>query len=513
MMRVNPHRYTPLLYLLPIGFLLLGSLLHYLRGYYFAGMPYSHALGSDDAYISYRYGWNLTNFHNLSWNESGYRRTEGFTNPLWVYLSAGWALLGHKEWIYPCMALTAVISSAFLLLGLARAVFVQNGNALPSVIGLVLAAATPAIWQHATSGLESLVFGLALALLGYLAIFHLHSPRLGVSLAVLAVLVGLLRSDGFVYLFILLVAAWIAGMGNWKPITLGLAISLIGLQTWRGLTFNTWLPNTAVAKVNFNLSERVFSGACYLIYSMISSSLGFFLLLMGLATRLVPARKVLAAWFVITGWLAYYVFTGGDIYIERHLVGLILFLAAASASLWIHTRRTGRVALVFSFLMLMVVSLRLDTGKYDYLRPKSNDIWVMLGQEISQNRAYYGVLLSPPAGKVPFYAGGDCLDTYGLNDPELARLQRTRFQPGHSAGSEAAAVQLARQHPSGVYSLLANLDPAIVPGPQAISLWVNARQPEQIVHHGVTQEEWEAVLATGDQYLWMVVVKPVHVRS
>ena len=60
-----------------------------------------HAEGADDACISYRYGWNLANNNILSWNESGCRRTEGFTDPLWMYMNAGLSLLGRKDWVYP----------------------------------------------------------------------------------------------------------------------------------------------------------------------------------------------------------------------------------------------------------------------------------------------------------------------------------------------------------------------------------------------------------------------------
>jgi hypothetical protein len=70
----------------------LGCLLHFRRGSYSVFGVSGHRWGSEDAYISFRYGWNLAHFGVLAWNESGYRRTEGFSNPLWVYLSAVWAL-------------------------------------------------------------------------------------------------------------------------------------------------------------------------------------------------------------------------------------------------------------------------------------------------------------------------------------------------------------------------------------------------------------------------------------
>ncbi|MHA2091749.1 MAG: hypothetical protein ACW98K_12925, partial [Candidatus Kariarchaeaceae archaeon] len=102
--------------LLPVLVLTLGSILHYSRGYYGIGNSALFAYGVDDAYITYRYGWNLANFGILSWNESGYRLAEGFTNPLWMLVSAVWSLLGIKTLVYPLSVITSVVVSGFFLL-------------------------------------------------------------------------------------------------------------------------------------------------------------------------------------------------------------------------------------------------------------------------------------------------------------------------------------------------------------------------------------------------------------
>jgi hypothetical protein len=44
----------------------------------------------------------------------------------------------------------------------------------------------------------------------------------------------------------------------------------------------------------------------------------------------------------------------------------------------------------------------------------------MLGQALEVERSRYGVLISAAAGKIPYYAGGECIDPFGLNDPYLA---------------------------------------------------------------------------------------------
>ena len=74
---------------------------HYQCGCYYTGLTSVHAQDADDAYISYRYGWNLTNYNILSWNKICYRMTEDFTDPLWIYMSADLSMPGRKDWVYP----------------------------------------------------------------------------------------------------------------------------------------------------------------------------------------------------------------------------------------------------------------------------------------------------------------------------------------------------------------------------------------------------------------------------
>ena len=122
------HRPTAAVSWTWLAILLTGSALHYARGYYSPFRASGQAQGADEAYVSYRYGWNLAHYRQLSWNESGYRRTEGFTNPLWVYLSAGWALLGDKDAVYPLMAASSVVVAGALFALLSWAVARGQGR-------------------------------------------------------------------------------------------------------------------------------------------------------------------------------------------------------------------------------------------------------------------------------------------------------------------------------------------------------------------------------------------------
>ena len=501
------------LYLLPSVIFLFGCSIHFQRGYYYIDLTSTHAQGADDAYISYRYGWNLAHDGELSWNESGYRRTEGFTNPLWVYLSAAWALLGMKEWVYPLMVGISVLAASVLLILLIHTVYSTHQRSGAAVIGLILVAAAPAVWLHTTSGLESGVFGLGLALLAYLVLFGEERRSHSLTILCLAIFLGLLRSDGFIYLGIILIAALIAGSKSWKALAFGLLFSGLGLIVWRQVMFGAWLPNTAVAKVNFSLLERLQVGSVLLLFTFINSGL-FVILILGLAGIVVmPRRKQLASFWILLVWLAYYLYIGGDIYFERHLVGLFFLAAAFSAPLWFRTNRILSGVLVLLVLAGIALSIRRDMGRFDYRSPKSNDPLVMLGQALEVERSRYGVLISAAAGKIPYYAGGDCIDPFGLNDPYLATKQRPKFMPGHSAGSDLAAIEMARSHPSGVYATFSFLDKNIVPSPESISMWIDNRHPQDTVQRKVTQQQWDAALETGDLFIWSIISQPVQVSS
>jgi hypothetical protein len=365
------------------------------------------------------------------------------------------------------------------------------------------------LWLHTTSGLESGVFGAAAALLAYLALFGKPSRRYDLAIFLLALLVGWLRSDGFVYLGILLAAAWIAASPSWKALAFGLLVSTGFLLLWRQLEFGAWLPNTAVAKVNFSLSTRLKAGGVLLLFALINSGLLVILLygLAGLLTR--PKRIRLAALFVLLAWVGYYLVIGGDTYFDRHLVGWFILAAALSAPLWMNARPPARILLVTVAVAGMLLAVVKDIGRFDYFHPKGPDPLILLGQALQADRPSYGVLIAGAAGKLPFFAGGDCLDPFGLNDPYLATLQRPQFTPGHSAGSDLAAIEIARDHPAGMYTTYSFLDPVLIRSPEDIRLWVDNRQPQESVQPTPSEAEWQAALQSGDFFRWSIISQPV----
>jgi hypothetical protein len=473
-------------------------------------LPTTQAQGADDAYIAFRYGWNLAQHGILSWNESGYRRTEGFSDPLWVIFSAFAALPGNKSQVYPIMALFSVALCALCLFGILYHIYRRFPD-LRAVTGLVLACCTPVAWLYATNGLESGVFGMALALLAVLVLLPAEpvTRRSTAILFFLAVFIGWLRSDGFVYLLILLAAAWIAGSKSWKPIAAGLLVSLLVLLLWRQVTFGAWLPNTAVAKVGFSLQTRLLSGwTLFMLTMLISPLIVLFPLLGASGLLLLTKRTALAGIFIFLAWAGYYLYIGGDHYPERHLIGLLFLGAAFSAPLWVYARGWLRLALIAVVLLGLLITFQRGQGRYTYLTPKTNDPWVILGKAIAVDREYYGVMIARAAGKIPFYAGGDFIDPYGLNDAELAQIARPTFYPGHSAGDDRLAIKIAQSHLSGIYSLFTYPDQKLISDPFQISLWVDTRQPQDQAQSTPTQQQWQAALASDERFIWSIITKP-----
>lgn len=501
-------------YLIPITILVLGSLLHYIRGAYgfFPIESSLQSVGADDAFISYRYGWNLAQHGILSWNESGFRRTEGFTNPLWVLVSAFWSLIGNKDLIYPMMVITSLVLSIFLLAILIRYVFLKNDRSTQSIFGIVLAVAIPAMWLHTTSGLESAVFGIGLALLAYLVIYFDPDKPQKILIVSLAILQGLLRSDGFVYLLIILFAGLFTGKKSWKPLLLGLFIGIVVLLSWRYISFGTFLPNTAVAKLNFGLLDRIPTGFTFLRITLLNSGLIIFLLI-GMAGLWLESRRIgLAGLFITIAWIGYYLYFGGDGYFERHLIGLYLLLGAFSGPLWLTARLVTRAIFIIVILLIGFVSIRSFGNRFDYFSDKPDDPWISLGKALELDREKYGVVVIHAAGKLPFFGGGDMVDVLGINDSYLATFSQEKFFPGHSAGDVDAALVVAKNHPIGIYSRFSYLDPEVIFDAQQVALWVDNNLNHGKVMGIPTEEQWGQALQSGSIKIWSIITKPTIVE-
>jgi len=192
--------------------------------------------------------------------------------------------------------------------------------------------------------------------------------------------------------------------------------------------------------------------------------------------------------------MAYYVFIGGDLFLERHLIGVMVLSAGLSAGFFNLVLQEKRGWLLALALLLGILSpLYAGDPRFSYLQSRPQDPWILMGKEIAAQRDQYGTIVTYPAGKIPFYAGGEFIDELGLNDPDLAKVKRPKFIPGHSAGSHELAIDLARQN-SATYSYFAFGLDLTTENAKDVLLWVDNSQPQYGVRHGLNELQRNQIL-------------------
>jgi arabinofuranosyltransferase len=418
--------------------LLAGALLHARAGYFQDDLS-GHARGSDDAYISYRYAQNLARGEGLVFNPG--ERVEGYSNLLYVLLLAPVARVAGADAIY-------LISVGLNLLFAAGAwalfsrLAARRLDPPRAALASLLFGLCPVLWLWTASGMETPFF-----LLLQIAIWLLvdraaqgEAARPALLTAVVALSV-LARADGFLVpaiavLYLLAIGrkreAFVAGAA--------LGATLAGLVGWRLSYYGHPLPNTYYAKVSGPVGERLLQGTLQLLSIALNAGLlphFAALLLAAVACRRrsvagpsphprVPFEVVLGL-----GWLAYWIYVGGDVFAERML--LILFPIGVRLLLdptLFPLPGRGVIAVVTGTALFQLIPLLVDT-RFGY-RVDRYDRWVLVGKHLAQER-YSGRLLAvDAAGKVPFYSGLRTVDMLGLNDEHIAHLPAHYFEAGHN---------------------------------------------------------------------------------
>jgi hypothetical protein len=418
---------------LPAAALLLvaGCLLQILAGYSHVDLS-GHAWGSDDAYISYRYARNLAAGEGLVFNPG--ERVEGFSNLLYVLLLAPAAAVVPPDRLYAVSAGLNLLFALAALLLLHRFARERLGPFEAGAVALLFALC-PAVWVAVASGLETplvLLIQVDFWVLAERSVEEGRRPSVA-GLAILAVLAVLSRADGF--LTPLLAAAFLGLRGRRRAsfAVAGATLAAFGSLALLRLSYYGWpLPNTYYAKVTASLALRFEQGWQQLLSAAIGTGFLVYLAAFVLAGAR-EARKVSFPVVFAAGWLAYYLYIGGDVFYDRFLLFLfpmgtflLLRLAAESRRPW------GAVALALLLAVLQLVPLATDP-RFRYESPKY-DRWVLMGRALARQSP--GTLLAvDAAGKMPFFSGLPALDMLGLTDAHIGHGRSTArgfFRVGHA---------------------------------------------------------------------------------
>lgn len=328
-----------------------------------ARWSYTIAFVSDDAWISFRYAWNLAHGNGLSWNP-GLEPVEGYSNLLWTLWSALGIALGLPVGRFAVASGVAfAYASAVGAGGCARA---AGAGLVPSFAAALLMAASPLMGRWMGLGLETPMFTMLLTLGVWRAIVELNAARAGQRLgpwsALAFGLAFLCRAEGPLYLAIPLVFTLSRGrLLGWKDLRdLALAATPVSLQLLaRIAVYGELVPNTARAKVGGNLIVEGLSGLRYLGAGLSYNPLLSVTVALGVAGLLFGARRAapLLAPFLVCA--VFSVLVGGDQFSDlRFLIPAIPSALAAAALGWsVWSRRAGRLA-----PLVLILGLGLSTA-------------------------------------------------------------------------------------------------------------------------------------------------------
>lgn len=418
--------------------LVAGTLLHALYGYSHEDLS-GHAIGSDDAYISYRYARNLASGMGLTFNPG--ERVEGYSNLLYVLLLAPAFLIVRDSGIHPlAVAVNGACAVAALIL------FQRRLRALygerPAAMGTLLFAAWPALWLWGASGMETAPVLLLQVALWAEATRHDDAPRIR-PLVVVMVLLVLARADGFVPAGIGVVfLALRRDRARARAGALAVALSTASLVAWRLAYYGHPLPNTYYAKVSGPLLDRIDDAVRQLgDLALDAGLLPYLVVLAAAAVVAARARRPSFEAAFAAAWLGFWIYVGGDVFGERFLLVLVPLGASVLARWAAEGHRVLAAAGVVVALAFQLWPLAADR-RFRYAGPRY-DRWIELGRFLGRPEHRGRTIAVDAAGKVPYYSHLDAIDMLGLTDAHIGHRPAATFRVGHS--KHDAAYVLARR--------------------------------------------------------------------
>lgn len=231
---------------------------------------------SEDAFISFRFAKHLANGNGLTWN-IGEPPVEGFTNFLWVIMSAGAAKLGVELPLF--VQVLGMLSSLLILIYAYRfARRLLDLEHVYSLIPCILLAVSGPFAAWAISGMETNFFGLMILMGCYhMAYYWRFDSRKDLFLCFAALLLATLtRLEGLIIFSIVLGLSLVLSIGQLKksirdfafPVLLYL-FPFLGYFAWRINYFGFLLPNTYYAKTGGG-PHQYLRGAIYSGYFLVN---------------------------------------------------------------------------------------------------------------------------------------------------------------------------------------------------------------------------------------------------
>lgn len=410
-----------------------GTIIHALFGQ--SGMEYSaHAIGSDDAYISYRYAENLFNGHGLVFNAGEY--VEGYSNLLYTLLLTP-GFWGGKDFIYSFSIGINCVILAFCLFYYWTFTRKELGPILAN-FSVLLLALNPWIWVNASTGLETIL--ILCATIGVWISIERYSKvntSKNLILVFAFILISILsRVDGFILpiiavLYLLIQKKFKDGL----KIAFFICICLMTYTIFRIYYYDDIIANTFYNKVSGKLHLRLIRGIAFYNENSIKTGLGLALILgyfylFKKSPEAPFSKRINFSILFLFVWTFYLIYIGGDIYYERFIVAIIpISVFTVFATIKYFNR--SHLYVISIIMIAMPIYYASHDGRFEYSSNKY-DMWVNLGKFLAINYPSK-VIAIDAAGKVPFFSGLKTIDMLGLNDKHIGKMKTdNQGPPGHT---------------------------------------------------------------------------------
>ena len=423
---------------------------------------------TDDAFISYRFARNWVEGSGLCYNPTEAYPVEGYSNFLWVAASALVLRLGGSP--EACMPILSTCAAVGLLAVVHRAARQRLGlSAIAAACATLVLALSPGFVVWTTGGLA--VAPMSLALFVTFERWVLGSSRRDFALgAVAAVVLTLLRIEGFAWVVVVAVLAWARHLAEGqrahsRPLGQALAVVLgvfVAFSFWRWMHFGTLVANTVAAKVEFD-AHTFLRGLDYVAGFWLDTVSSGVVLFAALAAWPFARWRGLAVAAMAFGVPLYAVLIGGDFMaMGRVLVPGLAFGALLVGFAVELALRRGRVAGGIAVALALATGgvgtlalldihpvpeslrasrrvrwnaseFRSEISQWQFMRQNA-ERWSRVGAALAQVAHPTDSIVLPAIGAIGYYSRLHVYDCHGLVSPEVVAAgndeERAR-SPGH----------------------------------------------------------------------------------
>lgn len=408
----------------------------------------------DDAYISFRYGWNLMRGNGLVYNTGEY--VEGYSNFLWTVFTAPFTLITWADIPVFTIIIGLILSIGILfLISAVTKKLITGISVLLIILPAVLLASDSSFVFWAVSGMETTLFTFLLTAVFYFYARMNDKNKYTNHISVFLVLATLCRPEGnMLFIFIIFnIFLFRHSISDYKTkllkiITVYSAFMII-YYGFKYFYYGSVLPNTFYAKAVTDTANNFSAGIDYLRVSFKARFIIIIFLIFISFKLIVKDYRYNFLFTFSLGYLCYIVYAGGDWpgasrFILPVLPFIYLLCTAGIVRLFNIFKNSKNILftrLAGKFIIILLFLTAINTyNTFKKLEPYTflDTIYITYEQECKNLGLNFKKLNDPgliialaPAGKIAYYSELYCIDMWGLNDKYIASVDSKSETAAH----------------------------------------------------------------------------------